>query len=365
MSNFSFSTDGTNFSLINDCNTVVKNLPVGIYNLCIENRHHTLYLERIGDKFTFAFERFDLEDEFINHIIKRYSKLNKSMGVLLNGVKGSGKTCTAKTLANELNLPIIIISELLEGMDSFIQKIHNPCCILLDEFEKTSQRAHNTDSQILLSLLDGARSGDTKHVFILTTNELRIDDNYISRPGRILYHKSYTSLSDDVITKYVKKNLTNQEYYEEMMFVINKMTIKSIDTIKVLVDEVNDMDITPKKAIEYLNIHITKYKIICEEKSLPEGSSENDTLSEMLTNKQSSFRYIGHIYLETPISPNLLKVGDKIGSYEIKEREGNYLLIYDNDYKKTTICEIEKTEEIGCYVSDLKTASVTPEDLPF
>ncbi|MCQ2235678.1 MAG: AAA family ATPase [Bacteroidales bacterium] len=351
MSNYSFSTDGVNYAIVNDNNIVVKNLPVGVYNMCETKIERSIYLERIGDKFTFSFERFGFDDEFIDYVVKRYKKLNKNMGVLLNGTKGCGKTCTAKVLANELNLPVIIVSSLFDNIGEFIQKIGNSCCFFFDEFDKLCESGYSDNTSILLPIFDGVRSGDAKHVFILTTNELKINKNFISRPGRILYRKSYDSLSVESISKYVEKYLVKKEYYGEIMEEIGRMSIKSIDIIKTLIDEVNDMDVAPHVAMDFLNINVIKYHVICRLDYRPDFVRDDFCLSDFLGGNPYEFcSKQGDEFLTTK-NPHNLNVGDRLGKYVVKDMcEGHYLL-EDITNKLVYICVFSSVFEFEDFLS--------------
>lgn len=341
MSNYSFSTDGVRYAIVNDNNMVVKNLPVGVYNMREEKKGGNIYLERIGDKFTFPFERFGFDDEFISYVVKRYAKLNKNMGVLLNGTKGCGKTCTAKELANELKLPVIIVPRVFDNFGEFVQKIGNSCCFFFDEFDKNCVSEYDDDSVDLLPIFDGVRSGDVKHVFILTTNELKIDDSFISRPGRILYRKSYDSLPLDSISKYVEKFLVKKEYFEEVMEQVGRMAIRSIDIIKTLIDEVNDMDVAPHVAMEYLNINVVNYQLSCYLETRPDFVRDDFCLSDFLGGKPYGF---GNKHeaktIESTKVPNKLTIGDKIDRYIIKDICDGHFLLEDITNKMLFICAV-------------------------
>lgn len=67
-------------------------LPVGIYSICLT------------DKFVFPYKMYGLQNEFIDHVIKTYHATEGNLGIMLTGTKGTGKTVTAKELANKLNL---------------------------------------------------------------------------------------------------------------------------------------------------------------------------------------------------------------------------------------------------------------------
>lgn len=188
MSNFSFSNDGDHFVLVDDNNTVVPKLPVGIYNMC-HNDKDGVYLECIGNKFSLPFEHPNYDEDFIAHVIKSYGETNMNMSVMLNDTNGTCKICTAKTIANELNLPVIIIGKMIDHMKEFIKKIQDSCCFFFDEFEEMCEHHNSDPSKTLQSVLDGVKPGETKHVLIMTSKNMELDSSSLSRLGNLLYYK--------------------------------------------------------------------------------------------------------------------------------------------------------------------------------
>ena len=53
---------------------------------------------------------FANEDELINRTITSFKSHNKNFGLVLKGLKGTGKTVTAKQICNKLNLPVILVT---------------------------------------------------------------------------------------------------------------------------------------------------------------------------------------------------------------------------------------------------------------
>jgi hypothetical protein len=65
-------------------------LPPGIYTI----QSHPmlgLYLTKTGEDFEFNHKIYGVEKDFINRVTKSYSVMTDNMGVLLNGVKGTGR----------------------------------------------------------------------------------------------------------------------------------------------------------------------------------------------------------------------------------------------------------------------------------
>lgn len=230
----------------------------GIYNMTFHPMEG-IKLEYMSEEFEFPFKVYGLDVAFKDHLINMYQNLDHGMGILLNGTKGAGKTVTAKTVSNALGLPVILISKPFPGYVNFIAKLEFPCVFFFDEFEKNFKKDMSGDNgdddgEALLSVMDGCYSNHLKHVFIMTTNQMYINDNFISRPGRIRYLRTYGNLEESVVRAYLQDNLLDKEKLEETFDVINELEIVTIDIIKSVVEEINFCNCEPRTAVQYLNL---------------------------------------------------------------------------------------------------------------
>ena len=73
------------------------------------------YLTKIEDQFEFSHKLYGLETSLIDRIVRTWDGTNKNLGVLLNGLKGTGKTVTSKVICNTVQLPVILINMNPEG----------------------------------------------------------------------------------------------------------------------------------------------------------------------------------------------------------------------------------------------------------
>ena len=99
-------------------------------------------LLKVADKFTFNFKIYDLGIEDTMQKIETtwnsdvFVKGNKNLGVIFNGLKGTGKTIASKILSNKLQMPVIIVNGAYGGLQNFIQSLCFECIVLIDEAEK-------------------------------------------------------------------------------------------------------------------------------------------------------------------------------------------------------------------------------------
>lgn len=232
----------------------------GIFRIYEQPQTKRLGLEKIDDTFRFDFKIYDIDcEDIMSKIIKTWTsdlfrESNKNLGVIFNGIKGTGKTIAAKLLCNRIGLPVIVISKPVDGMLEFIQSLHFESIILIDEAEKTFRE----EQEVLLKMIDGVYN-DMRKLYILTTNKLSIDENLLGRPGRIRYIKEFSNLSARAVNDVIDDNLNDISLKDDVLKVVDSLEISTIDILKAIIDECNIMGSVPSDST--LNIPKAKYKI--------------------------------------------------------------------------------------------------------
>jgi hypothetical protein len=211
-----------------------------------------------------------------NHIVEAFKKNenDRNLGVLLSGGRGLGKTLTTRLVIEQIkdDYPIITISEYVPGMNDFLSHVKKSV-ILMDEFEKfmsgnikgNDAEDEQTKQETLLSVLDG-NTGSAGNLYLLTANHTyKLDENLISRPGRIRYHYKYMSEPAEVVRSYCQDNLNDKSKIEEVVYTLGLTKYVSMDIISSFVDELNKFpNETPSSVKDYFNLDTTSDRLIYE-----------------------------------------------------------------------------------------------------
>ena len=240
---------GNNFYL-DETSNEHKILPKGVYKLNFDGIRGVLYNERIGDDFKFDFKLYELETPFIERTVKTYHNTTSNLGILLNGIKGTSKSVTAKLIANKLDLPVIIVHEKYEGIPSFINEFQQDTVIFFDEYEKI----YNDYDHSVLTVMNGILDNDYRKVFLLTTNDLHVNRNMLQRPGRIRYLKTFADLTLETIIKVIDDRLIHVNFRKEAIEFISSLETITIDIVNAVIDEINIHNEAPENFKDVFNV---------------------------------------------------------------------------------------------------------------
>lgn len=240
-----------------------EGLPKGVYEVKVSMTG--FYLSKIAESFTFDYKLYGLNQKFIDYVLKTYENTTGNLGVLLDGIKGTGKTVTAKELCNNLQLPVILVQSMGDSNDKLIKylstTINFDCIFFFDEYEKEFK-----DSSDVLSFMDGTYNSIYRKVFLLTTNELKVDPDLLGRPSRIRYKKSFSNLSEEVTREILNDILEDKTAIEKVIELTHSMNIITIDLIKAIATEINIHGVEALPDIkETFNIEFSRFTYLYRE----------------------------------------------------------------------------------------------------
>lgn len=232
---------------------IYDDLPIGVFNMH-QDMNGSLYLEHMSDEFELPTKLYGLEEKFIARVENAYDKLEENIGIMMSGIKGTGKSVTAKVICNKLKLPVIVVDADYPALSDFLCHVKQDCIVFVDEYEKIIGGYSGKGEVDFLTLMDGATSGGGRKIFLLTANELNISPNLIERPSRIRYLKEFGNLTIENIKMIVEDRLNIKELKSNVIDFICTLNLITVDTVCSVISEVNITGETPEEFYDVFNI---------------------------------------------------------------------------------------------------------------
>lgn len=250
-----------------------KELPAQTYRVEF-SKNSGFFLQSISD--------FENKEEKIygNHltkiekVLKTYDVFERSLGIILSGNKGMGKSLFVQLMATEAikkGLPVIIVTKPYNGIADFIDSIEQEAVVIFDEFEKMFSKdaasSNGGENQgALLGLFDGV--SQQKRLYAITVNDIyKVNEFILNRPGRFHYHMRFDYPSVEETTAYLQDKIL-PEYHGQIEKVINfsRKVNLNFDSLRAIAFEINS-GYTFAEAISDMNIkrtETTKYDLSIE-----------------------------------------------------------------------------------------------------
>lgn len=280
----------------------------GVYNLRKDNKQKEYYLEFKQNNFIMPEKLYGRTEWYTKRFWKSFIFNKSSMGILLTGLSGSGKTLLTDNLSNVAlanNMDVVIVSELNADLEliTFIDKLSN-IVVLLDEFGKLFNISQQEKMLTMFSNVDS-----NKKLFMITENR----DNDVSylirnRPSRVHYWIKFGRVDKNVVIDYCKdKNVTGM-YYKELLKKYDESLVFSFDHLIALVKEhIRFPETTFEEALEILNL-----KVLTREKELKPINITNIKTKEVMKQngdtvsiKVDHFNTGRHLYIYLENGDNL------------------------------------------------------------
>lgn len=232
--------------------------PGEVYTLKYDDWTATSYFE-ITPTFTIP-ERYkpnEEEQNFFDRILKYYNTTDKkTTGVMLKGLKGSGKTVGSKKLAFDSKLPIVIVDTQYPAkrLASFCEKFTTPICMLFDEVEKNQRY---WDTTYMLQWLDGLNETCKKLVIFTCNDDKECSEFLKDRCSRVRYVRNYKQLSSDIVETICNEEFDDKEKALDVsIYIYNNFKTLSYDNIYSFIEEIKlNPDVNLNELMDSLNIY--------------------------------------------------------------------------------------------------------------
>lgn len=213
----------------------------------------------------------------VNKILNNFKVFNRSLGVILSGDKGIGKSLFIRLLAEaaiKREIPVIIVDGAYPGIENFIDSIEQEVLVLFDEFEKVFRPHDSYNPQDhLLGLFDGV--SQHKRIYAITVNKLnQVNEYMVNRPGRFHYHLRFEYPTQDEVRTYLYDNTSDVPSSEIEKAISFASRVKlNFDCLRAIAFELDSGE-SFSDAINDLNIVNVEHPTYSFEITMNDGSTD-------------------------------------------------------------------------------------------
>lgn len=257
--------------------------PLGTYRVSFSSKEG-FSLVRIDDLAVGDERVYGGRDAKVAKIFRSYALSERSLGVMLSGDKGIGKSLFLRMVAaaaREQGLPVVVVTEDHDGIVDFLDSL-DECLVVFDEFEKIfpagRRGPHDGASRQnqFLSLFDGLSS--VKRIYCLSVNDIADVSTYlVNRPGRFHYHLRFDYPGPDEVRQYLLDQAPHAHPDEiENVALFSRRARLNYDHLRAIAFELRQPDARFAEIVEDLNIRSIDPGTYRIEARFPDGKIWSD-----------------------------------------------------------------------------------------
>lgn len=258
-------------------------LPLGTYRVHFDAKEGFSLL-RIDDLAAGDERIYGQREQKVRKIFNSYERTDRSLGVMLSGDKGQGKSLFLRMVAQEAiarSIPVVLVTEDADGVADFLDSLEE-CLIIFDEFEKTfpnGRHLHHNDTNRqnqFLSLFDGM--SQVKRIYCVTVNDVQDVSQYIvNRPGRFHYHMRFDYPGPEEVRQYLSDQAPEAPASEvESAALFSRRVHLNYDHLRAIAFELNSPSALFSEIVQDLNIKAIEPSLYRVEAKFADGSSLAD-----------------------------------------------------------------------------------------
>ncbi|MDL9977851.1 AAA family ATPase [Microbacterium sp. ASV49] len=274
-------------------------LPLGTYRVHFSSKEGFSLL-RIDD-LTVGTERvYGHREQKVDKIFSSYHRTERSLGVMLSGDKGQGKSLFLRMVAERAideGIAVVLVTEDADGIVEFLDSL-DECLVIFDEFEKIFPSGRrslhdgtNRQNQFL-TLFDGMSS--VKRIYCVTVNDIQDVSAYIvNRPGRFHYHMRFDYPGPDEVREYLRDQAPLASAAEvESAALFSRRVNLNYDHLRAIAFELNDANALFADIVEDLNIKAVEPSVYRVEAKFADGTALAEETAVNLFERGSTARTI-------------------------------------------------------------------------
>lgn len=259
------------------------------------------------------------DKSFINRVLTYHKNTtSNTTGVMLAGIKGTGKTITAKLIAKQSNLPIIVIDSRFPAaqLTNFFKQFTQDVCILVDEADK------NYRTNDMLGFLDGVEK-TCKKLVVFTCNEMsNVSEYFLNRCSRVRYLRTYRADSNLDYLPIILKDLNIKNEKEVYEFCKKEIKLLSLDNIFAFLQEVKELEGTTSNLGQIISIMNIDTRTNFSKHEEPDEEESDEDAEQEIKNTNEKIEREGLVLEELEYGPETNDISyDEMSDEDIFGRE--------------------------------------------